>query len=189
MKNDRLLLGGVYKEVSIPRDYYIIKNISHIFNNNIYYIAGLITLKSWYKYIRPLFISDYFSENLVKGMQDNLNSCIMERLFRLKEFCRHLPSFQEKGSAEKKDTTAEKMANCDKALITMELAEKVFDSEFKKDEVNDEGGIFIKSVEKRIGIAGKKYIDVIKGLESDEQNQGIIWLFHIEQRMVGKLLI
>jgi len=189
LKNDRLLLTGAYKDASIPRDLNIHKNVSHIFNNNIYYIAGLISLKSWYKYIRPLFIYDEFSKNLVKGMQDTLNDCIIERISRLEVFCQKLLLPREKQMDKNKDKATATSSIHKKALSKMELAYNVFNIELKKDEVDDEGEAFIKTVEKKVDRNGKKYINVIKSLEPDEQNQGSAWLFNIEQQMVEKLLI
>jgi len=189
LKNDRLLLGGSYKNASIPRDFNIHKNVSHVFNNNIYYIAGLISLKSWYKYIRPLFIYDEFSKDLVKGLQDTLNECIIERISRLEVFCQKLELYKERLIDKKKDKAATKLSTHEKALAKMELAYKIFDIELKKDEVDDEGEAFIKRVEKRVEKNGNKYINVIKSLEPDEQYQGSTWLFNIEKKMVEKLLI
>ncbi len=189
LKNDRLLLGGSYKNASIPRDFNIHKNVSHVFNNNIYYIAGLISLKSWYKYIRPLFIYDEFSKDLVKGLQDTLNDCIIERISRLEIFCQKLELYKERLIDKKKDKAATTLSTHEKALAKMELAYKIFDIELKKDEVDDEGEAFIKRVEKRVEKNGNKYINVIKSLEPDEQYQGSTWLFNIEKKMVEKLLI
>ncbi len=190
LKNDRLILGGAYKDASIPRDLNAYKNVSHIFNNNIYYIAGLISLKSWYKHIRPLFIYDEFSKNLVKGMQDTLYDCIEERIFRLEFFCRKIESLQTKEKNHNiKDSKGTLLSTTEKILKKMELALKIFSLGLKKDEVNDEGERFIKIVEKKKGGGEKKYIDVIKSLETDEQNQGSTWLFNIEKQMVEKLLI
>lgn len=189
LKNDRLLVGGTYKEASLPRDFNIYKNVDHIFNNNIYYIAGLISLKSWYKHIRPLFIYDDFSGHLVRGMQETLDHCIMERISRLKQFCRQLTVSQERALNENKDKASANPANYENTSAKMNLAEKIFDLEFKNDKVSDEGKAFIKIMEKKINRNGKKYINIIKSLDTDEQNQGSSWLLHIEQRMVEKLLI
>ena len=146
-------------------------------------------MKSWYQYIRPLFVYDDFSGHLVKGMQDTLDECIMERISRLKQFCLQLAISQEKGSIENKDQASAYPGNYENALTKMDLAEKIFDLEFKNNEMSDEGEAFIKTVEKRINRNGKKYINIIKSLEPDEQNQGSAWLLHIEQRIVEKLLI
>jgi hypothetical protein len=59
-----LILGGAFKDMSLPRQFNIYNNVAHIFNNNVYYIASLIALKFWYKNIRPLFASnDGFRES------------------------------------------------------------------------------------------------------------------------------
>ncbi|MFA5902432.1 MAG: protein GlmU [Desulfobacula sp.] len=192
LKNDRLILGGAYKEVSLPRNFNAYKNISNIFNNNVYYIAGLLSLKSWYKYIRPLFIDNVLSGHLTQGMQDILNDCIIERIDRLKQFCQQLKFYQENDAIEKQniDVAKLKLSNHEKVLNKMELAENIFNNEFGKDELNDEGEIFIKAVKKSISRSEEtKYINVIKSFTPDERYQGIAWLFNIEQRIINKLLI
>jgi UDP-N-acetylglucosamine/UDP-N-acetylgalactosamine diphosphorylase len=189
LKNDRILVGGAYKEASLPRVFNGYKNISHIFNNNIFYISGLIALKSWYKYIRPLFIYDDFSGHLVKGMQETLDECIMERISRLKQFCSQLERFQNMGSNENNDKKASGNSNDETALIKMNLAEKIFDLEFQNIELKEEGEAFVNIMEKRINRNGKNYIRVVKSLNPDEQHQGTSWLLNIERRMIKKLLI
>jgi UDP-N-acetylglucosamine/UDP-N-acetylgalactosamine diphosphorylase len=189
LKNDRLLVGGAYKEASLPRSFNSYKNINHIFNNNIFYISGLIALKSWYKYIRPLFIYDDFSGHLVKGMQETLDECIMERISRLKQFCSQLKAFQDKDLNRNMDKDILDHQNYETALAKMNLGEKIFDLEFKNTELKDEGEAFVRIMEKKINKNGKSYIRTVKSLDPDEQNQGSTWLLHIEQRMLEKLLI
>jgi UDP-N-acetylglucosamine/UDP-N-acetylgalactosamine diphosphorylase len=189
LKNDRILVGGAYKEISLPRSFNGYKNIRHIFNNNIFYISGLISLKSWYRYIRPLFIYDDFSGHLVKGMQETLDECIMERISRLKQFCSQLKLSQNKGLSKNMDKDVSTDPNYENALAKMNLADKIFDLEFKNNELKDEGEAFVRIMKKKINRNGKSYIRTIKSLDPDEQNQGSSWLLHIEQRMLEKLLI
>lgn len=175
LKNNRLLLGGSFKETSIPKQFYGYKNVAHIFNNNIYYIAGLIALKSWYKHIRPLFIYDDFSQGLIKGLQDNLECCIEERRQRLKIFCKKLNL--------SKKPVFENMMN------KFKLADKILKLECETDHLNKEGEAFVQMIEKKINSVEKKYITVIQSLESDECEKGSQWLFHIEQKIIKKLII
>ncbi|WP_299977425.1 protein GlmU [Desulfobacula sp.] len=175
LKNNRLILGGAFKDVSIPKQFYVYKNVAHILNNNIYYIAGLISLKFWYKHIRPLFVYDDFSQGLIKGMQYNLDQCIEERIQRLKIFC-------EKLKLSKKTLH-------EKAMDKFKLADEIFKTECGNDNLNKEGEIFIQVIEKKISRVEKKYIKVIQSLEPDECEKGSQWLFHIEQRMIEKLII
>lgn len=189
LRNDRLLVGGSFKEVSIERDFHTIKNIEHIFNNNIHYIAGLFSLKSWYRYIRPQFCHDFLSDNLVKELQGKLDECILERISRLKDFCRKLEfSRRIKTESDVEDSTNRKSA-FDNAISKMEIAEKLFHDEFTRNELNKEGELFIKIIEKMITIEGKQYINVIKRLGPDEQRKGSSWLFDIERKIVEQLMI
>ena len=189
LKQDRILLGGAFKDVSIPRKFHIYNNVSHIFNNNIYYIAGLIALRSWYKHIRPLFIVNELSKALIYGMQDNLNNCIKERIHRLKIFCEKLNLSKELLFSETKDKQSKSILIHEKAINKFKLADEFFNTEYEKDKINKEGEQFIQIVEKKIDSTEKKYIRVIQSLEDHEREKGTQWLFNIEQGMIEKLLI
>lgn len=189
LKQDRLLLGGAFKEVSVPRQYDVYTNVSHIFNNNIHYIAGLISLKSWYKHIRPLFVYDEFSRALINGMQKNLDACIKERIYRLKIFCEKLNLSKEILLSKTKDKNSKSISIHDQAMDKFKLAARIFKAERDNDKINKNGEAFILAVEKKIDQTGKKYIKTIQSLDPDECEKGIQWLFGIEQKMVEKLLI
>jgi hypothetical protein len=122
-------------------------------------------------------------------MQETLDGCIMERISRLKQYCSQLKTFQDKGLSKNKDKEASADQNYENTLVKMNLAEKIFDLEFKNNELKEEGESFVKIIEKKINRNGKRYVHVIKDLDPDEQNQGSTWLLHIEQRMLEKLLI
>ena len=188
LKNDRLLLGGSFKEVSIPRKFSVYNNVPHIFNNNIYYIAGLISLKSWYHHIRPLFVFDGLNRELVKGMQDNLDNCIEERIFRLTVFCEKLKASKEILLSGTKNQNSNAILIHDKAMGRLNFAVDIFKAQSEKKNINKEGEKFIRIVIKKIDQT-KKYINFIQSLNSDEQEKGSQWLFNIGNRMVEKLLI
>ncbi len=189
IKNDRLLLGGSFKDISIPRQYNIYNNIAHIFNNNIYYIAGLISLKSWYKYIRSIFIYDDFSKALLKGMQETLDNCINERIQRLKIFCEKLENSKKILMAKAQDGKSRSILFHEKAIQQFQYAKKIFKTECQNNNINKLGKQFVKIVEKKIGINQKNYIKIIQSLEPDESEKGSKWLLEIELSMVNKLLI
>ena len=188
-KNDRLLLGGAFKDVSIPRQYNVYKNVGHIFNNNIYYIAGLIALKAWYRHVRRLFIYDDMSGALIRGMQDNLDDCIEERIIRLKKFCEKLKTSKEIFLSKTKDKKSKLILIHEKAMDRYKLADKIFKIECEKIKINNEGEKFIQIIKKKLDRTEKKYIKLIQSLEPDENKKGIQWLLNIEQGMIDKLII
>ncbi len=188
-KQNRLLLGGSFKEISFPRQYYIIKNISNIFNNNIYYIAGLISLKSWYKYVRPLFVYNDFSKALIKGMQKTLDDCIKERIHRFKIFCGKLETSKKVLLVQNADSKSKSILLHNKAIKQFQRADRIFKTEYEKNSLNKTGEQFIKIIEDKITIHPKNYIKIIQNLNPDEYEKGSRWLFDIEQSMIQQLLI
>ncbi len=189
LKQDRLLLGGSFKEMSFPRQDYIYKNIRNIFNNNIYYIAGLISLKSWYKYVRPLFVYDDFSNALIKGMQKTLNDCIKERIHCFKIFCEKLETSKKTLLVKNADSKSKSILLHGKAIKQFQRAEKIFKKEYKQSLLNKKGEQFIKIIDDKITIHPKNYIKIIQNLKPDEYEKGSRWLFDIEQSMVQQLSI
>jgi len=189
LKNDRILLGGSYKEMSFPRKYYIFKNIIHIFNNNIYYIAGLISLKSWYRYIRTLFVYDDFSKALIKGMQETLDDCIKERIYRLKIFCEKLETSKKTLLVKNADKKSKSFLLHNKAINQFQHADKIFKTEYEKKSLNKTGEQFIKIIEEKIVTYSKNYIKIIQNLTPDEYEKGSKWLYEKEESIVEQLLI
>ncbi len=190
LKKDRLLLGGAFKEISIPRQYDIYKNISHVFNNNIYYIAGLISLKSWYKHIRSLFVYDNLSKALIQGMRENLDDCINERIHRFKIFCEKL-KLSKKNLLLKDniDGQSKTILMHEKALNQFQYAKTVFKVEYEKNQLNPDGRQFIEIIKQKINNKQTNYISAIQSLDLDEQKKGSKWLFNIEHSIVKNLLI
>ncbi|MBF0378503.1 MAG: protein GlmU [Desulfamplus sp.] len=120
LEPDKLMFGGGIRESVLDRKIGIYSNVKRIFKNNILYIAGLISLMSWYVHIRPIFVggtnllSDsnssaddssslskkvlqerLLSKQLLLGMQKTLKSAIDERIKRLDDFVKRLHKSKE----------------------------------------------------------------------------------------------
>jgi hypothetical protein len=194
-ENDRLLLGGTFKAASIPRQYNIYNNPAQIFNNNICYIAGLISLQHWYKHVRVLFTdNDFAKEALHKGMIETLDCCIEERIHRLKIFCEKLKPSKNNLLKKNRDKKSKSILIHDKVMELFEDVQKIFNNESKNFQINREGEKFIEILEKKINTLSnntlsKNYIKTIQSLNGDECEKGSQWLFGIEQSMTEKLLI
>jgi len=189
LKNDRILLGGGFKNISFPRQFHVYKNVRHVFNNNIYYIAGLFSLQTWYKHVRPLFVYDDFSQALTKGMQENLNLCIKERIRCLKIFCEKLNQSREILFSKTKEKNSSTILIHEKAINKFKLADEIFKIESEKNILNKEAENFIKLIEKKINQAERKYISLIQSLMPDENEKGSQWLLNVQQKIINKLII
>ena len=189
LHNDQLILGGAFKDISIPRQYYIYKNVALIFNNNIQYISGLISLKFWYQYVRTLFIYDDFSKALHKGMTETLDSCIKERIQRLEGFSKKLEKSKEIFMGKISDSKSKIILTHEKAIENVHLSAKLFKAKCKNISLNGHGEQFIRIVEKKIKNNQTNYIETIQSLASYEYEKGSEWLFDIENSLSNELLI
>lgn len=64
---------------------------------NVIYIANLVALRHWYRYVRALFIRPDFSPELHRGLCLTLEKAITERIVRLKEYSRTFIDVAETG--------------------------------------------------------------------------------------------
>ncbi|MCF6246183.1 MAG: protein GlmU [Desulfobacula sp.] len=188
LKKDRLLLGGGFRDISMPKQAHVYKNISHIFNNNIHYIASLIALKAWYRHVRPLFSKNVLSTHLVHGLQDALNDCIKERISRLNDFCEKL-ILSKQILLKKMKGASEIIKSHDKVLDRIQLALETFDIEGENNTLTLKNALFVECVDKKASKMDKDYISTIQCLTPKEQETGTQWLDTIRQSILKKLII
>ena len=165
LKNDRMVLGGGFKEMSLPRRMGVYSGVDRVVNNNIAYIAGLISLRAWYHNIRPLFGHDQLSCELILGMQKNLDDCIDERIKRLWGFHEKLKLSEQilLAGNKGKQTTAIYLHHA--AFEILEKAADIFYKEMSSDQMTQVGESFVSAIELSIKDKGKDYIGVIQYLD------------------------
>ncbi|MCP3898151.1 MAG: protein GlmU [Desulfobacteraceae bacterium] len=166
LKTDRLLLGGSLREASISRGASLYKNVPRIYNNNLTYIASLISLLSWYREIRALFVEGFFSEQLFAGMVSTLEIAINERIKKLEGFIIKL-----------KESDYEKH----QSLIDSFSEKKQFLIDQKKVDFSD--SIPEVDTEK------KHYIKFIKELDTSIASKLSRWVYSIEYKIFEKIKI
>ncbi|MCG8683436.1 MAG: protein GlmU [Desulfobacterales bacterium] len=182
-RQGRLLMGGAMKTASLSWREGVYTNPNRIFKHNIAYIAGLIALKNWYKNVRPLFIHDLHSGELVKGLQTNLTICIKERVKRLDAFGEKLKLSKQILSEAKKGQGSAALDSHDKVLEKIKKSTEVFEHEMENMTLNANGEKFVQAVDKMISSKGKAYVNVIQSLEDDTIALGSNWLADIENRI------
>ena len=155
-KPDQILIGGGFKSASIPRQYGVYKNIAHIYNNNVSYIAGLISLRYWYRHIRPLFVYDEFSRELIAGMQAALDNCIAERINRLAGFGEKLNQSMQILVSKTRNQTSRSIVVHEQAIEKLSRAIHIFTEQGHGEKLNPAGQAFVRGVEKKITAQGKK---------------------------------
>ncbi len=189
LNEDRLIIGGGLKTFSLPRAMDVYNNVARIFNNNLHYLGSLAALNAWYKYIRPLFITDELSGLLTVGLRENLKDCIQERLHRFEIFCNKLKLSKENLMKKSKDETTGAISIHDKAIRTFDQAAGAIEKTLHTDTMTRDGEKFIKMVESKINGSDKKYIKTIQALDTEERKTGSNWLKAVGQDPVEKLFI
>jgi UDP-N-acetylglucosamine/UDP-N-acetylgalactosamine diphosphorylase len=157
-ENRLVINAGAGKSVSIPYNRRILGDVKRVIANNVNYLANLTALYIWYKNIRANFISEEFTNQILSGLLQKTDKAISERIKRFKDFLNNANSFYD--IAEIEDIISEKKETA--ANI------KYYEP-------------FLKIVEEKIATYGKDYIKVIKSLNEEERQAGILWLNKIVQ--------
>ena len=181
----RLLMGGAMKTASLAWRSGVYTSPDRIFKHNLSYIAGLFALKAWYAQVRPLFITGFFSKQLVKGLQENLDICIEERIKRLNAFGDKLQQSRHILFQRKKDKGAKALDIHDRVLDKLNRTKEVFEREQNECGLTPRAEEFLQCIEKTIADKGTVYVDVIQGMDQDDIDKGSSWLAGIETRITG----
>ncbi len=154
LEENRLVINArAEKSVSIPYNKRILGDVKRVIANNVNYLANLTALYIWYKNIRANFISEEFTKQILLGLLQKTDKALSERIKRLKDFLNNANSFYD--ITEIEDIISEKKNTGD----------KIKDYE-----------PFLKIIEEKIATYGKDYIKVIKSLNEEERQAGILWL-------------
>ncbi len=182
----RLIMGGGLKNGSMPWQTGVYTQPEKILEQNLTYIGQLFALMGWYRNVRPLFASDFFSEQLITGLQENLKLCIRERIKRLTAFGLKLSESRTILVNRKKGEGSAAIKAHDRVLATLENAEKIFDQTGINFVPDENGEQFIEAVDKEISRQGKAYIPVIQGIAPETAAKGSLWLKGIQENLISR---
>ncbi len=161
-------------------------NIKRIIINNIVYIANLIALIQWYKYIRYRFISEDFPQFLFEGLENKLEIGINERIKRLELFIYKIEESAEIYKSQKEPGIIFKQK---KELVNNWPEIKMVMNTHGKFIGNDKlREAFLEKIDLNIKRCGKNYISVIKSLSKEESKIGTQWLQGIVDEVTTNIL-
>lgn len=185
---NRLILGGGLKSMSLPRQPGVYTQVRTIFDLNISYIAELIALRTWYAHVRPICgPGDGLYRDLISGLQENLESCIRERIKRLTALKQKLTLSRQILSESSKGCGKEAAEHHDSVLAALGSAEEVFDSLLpaKVPCREPEAEPFLRALEKSVKRWGPEYIAAIQNLPEEGARCGTQWLTRIVKGVVN----
>ncbi|MBN2468811.1 MAG: UDP-N-acetylglucosamine pyrophosphorylase [Deltaproteobacteria bacterium] len=181
-EGNKMIIGKTHQGLVIdvtPRSY---KNILHVVENNIRYLANLVALEQWYVQVRRLFFcSQDFGDLLYEGLLDTLSVAKKERTKRLAAMADKMPDSLERYTTQGQAAAGKR-----------ELHEKIEEvCALFLGPLGGEAGIelrdrflaaFLNHKEKQ----HKGYIEVIQSLPDDISRQGVRWLTQIVDTLCEK---
>jgi UDP-N-acetylglucosamine/UDP-N-acetylgalactosamine diphosphorylase len=151
-------------------------DISRKVNHNIDYIANLLALRQWYRFVRrEFFIRFKYGEALYAGALDVLDEAIIERIRQLRLFTQNL---------EKTIIAAEKMKKTFSGIVLRKQKQFIRDwpqmEEYLSGNNEEEISLkkkeaFIKIIQRQSGKANS-YLQTIQSLTSIQTRAGVDWL-------------
>jgi bifunctional UDP-N-acetylglucosamine pyrophosphorylase / glucosamine-1-phosphate N-acetyltransferase len=166
LRPNRLIFGGAQKEGNVAYTPGIYRNLKRTVLNNLIYIGNLMALMQWYRHVRSCFVSDSFPMPLLEGLFFTLTLAIDERINQLSAF----------------------IDKCQREELACRWPEV---EGILSSNRNDDGDTllrdtFLDSVSAGIQTWGRDYLQVIRGLDSDQKSIGSEWLKKIVDRLVGQ---
>jgi len=189
LRPGRLLMEKAGRGGSLPFVTGVYRVVKRIYVNNINYIGNLFALLQWYRHVRPLFISERFSPQLMDALVHNLTAVINERIVRLEAFGEKLQesaviyrkSIDDSPSSVLLRQKEEIYARWNEVKgVLYERMDDPGDSKFKDG--------FLETLQKDIGCNLKDYINVIQTLDAGHKEQGTAWLQGIVDKTTQDVL-
>jgi UDP-N-acetylglucosamine/UDP-N-acetylgalactosamine diphosphorylase len=184
----KLLLGGVIHRKELPFHPGLYLNVKQKTLHNINYIANLIALRNWYRYLRSIFFSgDGLRKELLRAGIEILDRAVEERVHRLSAFAEKLPlSAEIYRKSMKGENTPEVLLRKEQLF---EFRHRVGDLllETRQREYGEESrDNFLRVVDR--SRSGGRYIEVIRNLPPDCVEEGRRWLQGIVDEVTGEVL-
>ncbi len=162
-------------------------HLDRMLRNNILFLANLVALDHWYRYVRqPFFAAMELGSLLYEGAVSKLALARKERTQRLMAMVEKVPANHEKCRCSEKGGKA----LCQLHGHIHSLCE-LFTAPFEDARERELGASFSLAMEEHRGQKGDDYIQVIQGLPWEISQLGVRWLQHIVQslcRKAGSLL-
>jgi UDP-N-acetylglucosamine/UDP-N-acetylgalactosamine diphosphorylase len=185
LRPGRLLYGGARQGGSLAYKPGRYRNEKRVMNNNIVYIANLIALGQWYRHVRSQFISEYFPEMLLAGLEEKLNRAISERVNRLEALCSKIQKYLEMETQKSNAPARSSPALKQKMELVARWSRMKNLLDQSRIETGDTGDrdCFLEIIQKGIKKSGLDYIAVIQGLPPSDGAIGTQWLQGIVDRV------
>ncbi|MBW1667820.1 MAG: UDP-N-acetylglucosamine pyrophosphorylase [Deltaproteobacteria bacterium] len=180
VEDNKFIVGKSYKGLVTDYTPYQYTSLSRVVRNNMFYLANLVALEQWYKYVRKLFFTrDATGTMLYEGAMEKLYMAKKERTARLKAMAEKMPASLKnhpargQAAARKKEFQQKASGVCD-----MFLSDLIDTAQVKELREN-----FLSQLEAHMPSSNADYLVVIQTLPDSASMAGTRWL----QQVVDEL--
>ena len=167
----RLIMGKAHRGGELPLAFNRYAGLGRMLEKNVYYLAGLVALEQWYRYVRrDFFHGEELGYLVYNGALDNLRLARGERFKRLKAVAEKMPeSIQHDESDMIKNRKLEFYHNVDEVC-------RVFEDDQNVKSVNKCCDSFLEALETQRKDRDIDYIAFIQSLPEVVSTKGTKWL-------------
>lgn len=167
------------RSVNVKRKAGFYSQIKRTVFNNVFYIANLIALFTWYKNVRSLFVSDSYSDEVHAAALKVIESAIVERKKRFMEFCKKMPDSMDVYLSSTGDGASVDLLNQKKELFqAKDDIGEIINSYSVRDFFCPDSDLVLNELSSNRSDKGKIYIDAIKSLDPEIKLAGSAWLWN-----------
>ena len=171
LNEQRLIMGKAHRGGEVPLAFNRYAGLSRMLEKNVYYLAGLVALEQWYRYVRrDYFHGEELGYLVYNGALDNLRLARGERFKRLKAVAEKIPeSIRHDQSDTTKNRKLEFYQNVDEVC-------RVFEDDRNVKSIHKHRDAFLEALETQRKDRDIDYIAFIQGLPEAVSTKGTKWL-------------
>ncbi|MBN2840611.1 MAG: UDP-N-acetylglucosamine pyrophosphorylase [Coriobacteriia bacterium] len=168
VEEDQLVFASPPQSFTQERTPHAYRNLARVVRNNVVYLANLVALEQWYRYVRkPFFAAQGFGDLVYAGALETLASARDERAKRLIAMASKVPRSHETGGA---------LATCVDDLCAL----------FAVGGDLPDGGGFLGLMQPEEAATRGNYLETVQGLPPEVRAAGVEWLTQVVETLQGK---
>ena len=171
-EENKLIVGKPHRGTVIDFNPYAYPSLSHVVENNFFYLANLMALEQWYVFVRhPFFGAQELGEFIYSGLLEKLALAKKERIKRLKDMADKIAVSLKKAGSE-----GQSRGGRQEFHENIERACEVFSGKTGADAAAEHRDPFLTLFFNHKKVNDGKYVEVVKSLPPAVSKAGTLWL-------------
>jgi len=171
-EENKLIVGKPHRGAVIDFNPYAYPSLTHVVENNFFYLANLLALEQWYVFVRqPFFDGQEFGKLIYAGLLDKLALAQKERIKRLKDMADKIAVSVKKTGPKGQSGGARQEFH-----ENIERACEVFSARMNAGAAAEDRDRFLTLFFNHKKDNDGNYVELVKGLPPAVSKAGTLWL-------------